>query len=124
MNTKTILWLEDETDQSDIMELTFKENGYNVIVVNTAEEALLLIETTVPDLFLVDIKLYGIDGIEFFRRIKSNEQFTTIPFIFLTAYNSLEMAIKAKHQGATDYITKPFDVDYLVDRIKEILPTE
>ena len=121
VNRKTILWLEDETDQAALMAKTFHENGYNTIVVDNAEDGLEMLTSITPDLLLVDIKLSGIDGIQFFKTVKQIEHLQHVPFIYLTAYNSLAMAIEAKKLGATDYITKPFDVEYLLERIKEVL---
>jgi len=100
------------------------ENGYQTIVLDNAEEALLMVQNTAPDLFLVDIKLTGMDGLTFFDEIQKIEKVKHTPFVFLTAYNSLHTAIEAIKRGATDYITKPFDLDYLMQRIREIVPPQ
>jgi DNA-binding response OmpR family regulator len=122
MPPKTILWLEDEKEQSSMLMNVFSEYGYATIVSDNAKDALRLLNEITPDLFLIDIKLRGDDGIEFFHEIKKIDRLGSIPVIFLTAYNSMKMAIDAKKEGATDYITKPFDVDHLIDRIIEIVP--
>jgi DNA-binding response OmpR family regulator len=124
MPKKTILWLEDEKQQSSMLTKVFIENGYATIVHDNAKEALQSIKKITPDLFLIDIKLNGDDGIEFFRKIKTIERFEKTPVVFLTAYNSLKMAIEAKKEGAADYITKPFDVEFLLDRINELIPAD
>jgi CheY-like chemotaxis protein len=122
MQKKTILYVEDEEQQSATLSRFFSENGYQTIVCNNAEEALAKVRTTVPDLFLVDIKLTGMDGLTFFEEIQKLEQVKKTPFVFLTAYNSLQAAMDAKRRGATEYITKPYDLDFLIERIREIIP--
>jgi DNA-binding response OmpR family regulator len=122
MPPKTILWLEDEKEQSSMLTNVFSEHGYVTLVSDNAKDALNILREVTPDLFLIDIKLKGDDGIEFFREIKKIDRLGKVPVIFLTAYNSLKMAIDAKKEGATDYITKPFDVDHLIDRIIELVP--
>ena len=117
---KHILWIEDEEDQSGILENTFKDQGYHLVIIPRAEDALIYLQKTIPDLLLVDIKLPEMDGVEFFKQVKQSDELKNIPVIFITAFNSLAMAIEAKKQGAVDYITKPFDVDFLLDRIEQI----
>lgn len=124
MQKKTIVLIEDEEEQSYTLSKYFNENGYQTIVLDNAEDALAMIQKTVPDLFLVDIKLSGMDGLTFFEEVKKLEQTKNIPFVFLTAYNSLHAAIDAKRRGATDYISKPYDLDYLMERIQEIIPPQ
>jgi DNA-binding NtrC family response regulator len=119
---KTILWLEDESQQTSLVSKTFAEHGYRTIVRDNAKEALEALAQTVPDLIIIDIKLGDDNGIDLFHTIKGSERLKDIPVIFLTAYNSLKMAMDAKKDGALDYITKPFDVDYLMDRIEQIIP--
>jgi CheY-like chemotaxis protein len=119
---KTILFLEDEEEFRATVSILLRDLGYNVIEVFTAEKALEMLKTTVPDLIIADIKLPGIDGIDFFIQIHKIDRYRQIPFIYLTAFNNLQSAMKAKADGATDYITKPFELDYLIAKIGEVLP--
>jgi CheY-like chemotaxis protein len=119
---KTILFLEDEEEFRATVSILLRDLGYNVIEVFTAEKALEMLKTTVPDLIIADIKLPGIDGIDFFTQIHKIDRYRQIPFIYLTAFNNLQSAMKAKADGATDYITKPFELDYLIAKIGEVLP--
>ncbi|MFI5251336.1 MAG: response regulator [Bacteroidota bacterium] len=121
---KTILWVEDEEEQSSVLSKLFTENGFLTVVRDNAEEALQVLRDFTPDIMLVDIKLRDSNGLDFFYEIKKTERLKNVPIVFLTAFNSLQMAIDAKNKGATDYITKPFDIDYLIERIKEIVAPE
>jgi len=120
--SKTILFIEDEEELLNTLGNLLREVGYDVIAVLGAEDALMKMEETTPDLIVADIKLPGIDGFAFFRQVKQDERFSAIPFVFLTAYNDLKAATYAKQHGAAEYITKPFDFEYLIARIKILLP--
>ena len=122
MNKKKILFLEDEDELLTTVGGLLREQGYDVVIAVKAEEALQVIEKTTPDMFLVNIKLPGIDGFDFLDRIQRMDRCRNVPFVFLTAYNNLKAMLDAKKQGATEYITKPFDFEYLVTRIRELVP--
>ena len=122
MKQKTILLLEDEEELLSTVEALLRDQGYCVETSITAEKALESIEQSLPDLILADIKLPGIDGFDFFKEIQKFEQFQKIPFVFLTAFNNLQAAQEAKRRGAAEYITKPFDFEYLIIRIRELVP--
>ena len=121
-NTKTILFLEDEAELLTALGNLLRDQGYDVLEANSAETALKRLEERVPDLILADIKLPGIDGFDFFNEVRKKEGFGTVPFVFLTAYNNLAASSLARTRGAAEYITKPFDFEYLVARIKQLLP--
>lgn len=119
---KTILFLEDEVEFLTTLSQLFRDQGYDVIEVTSAEDAVKKLSELVPDLILADIKLPGIDGFDFFSQIRKIEKYKNIPFIYVTAFNNLKAAMEAKSDGAVDYITKPFDLGYLITRVQEILP--
>jgi CheY-like chemotaxis protein len=119
---KTILFIEDEKEYLATLSELLRERGYNVIETNNAEDGLVSIGKTQPDLILADIKLPGADGFDFFEQVKKNDLCRDVPFIFLTAYNNMEASQYAKKHGAADYITKPFDFEYLIARIVQLTP--
>ncbi|HZY09873.1 MAG TPA: response regulator [Bacteroidota bacterium] len=123
-NKKQILFLEDEEELLLTVGSLLREQGYDVTNFNTAEDALVHLEKKTPDLILADIKLPGIDGFNFFKRVRVMKQCMNVPFVFLTAFNDLEMMMEAKKLGASEYITKPFDFEYLITRIKQITATD
>jgi len=119
---KTILVLEDEAEFLQTLGALLRDQGYDVAEITTGEEGLKWLQNRKPDLIIADIRLPGIDGFDFFTEIRKNSTYRSIPFIYLTAYNNLEAAKKAKQEGAADYITKPFELDYLITRVRDLLP--
>lgn len=119
---KTILLLEDEEELLNTMGLLLREQGYQVLLSNRAEDALTVARNSTVDLILADIKLPGMDGLDFFKEVRKIEQCQKTPFVFLTAFNNLKTAGEARKDGAAEYITKPFDFEYLMARIKQLAP--
>lgn len=119
---KTILFLEDEDELLLTLGSLLRDQRYNVIETKTAEDALKTLKEINPDLIIADIKLPGIDGFDFFHAVHQDSRYKSVPFIYLTAFNNLKAAIRAKEEGAADYITKPFDLEYLMVRIRELIP--
>ena len=121
-NRKTILFLEDEEELLNTVGQALTDRGYSVVGVVSAEEALVYLQDSAPNLIVADIKLPGIDGFDFYRSVRTIERCKEIPFIFLTAFNNLDAAIRAKREGAAEYITKPFEFEDLLYRINQIVP--
>ncbi len=119
---KTILFLEDEKQYLATLSSLLREQGYAVVETSKADDALAEIVKHRPDMILADIKLPGADGFDFFEQVRKMENCREIPFVFLTAYNNLEAQLYAKKHGAADYITKPFDFEYLIARIHQLTP--
>jgi DNA-binding response OmpR family regulator len=120
--SKNILFVEDEEELLNTIGNLLRDTGYEVIAVLDAEDALMKLEEVTPQLIIADIKLPGIDGFSFFRQVRADKRFASVPFVFLTAYNDLKASKYAKQQGAAEYITKPFDFEYLIARVKDLLP--
>ena len=114
----TILFIEDEEGLLQSVTQLLREQGYNVVSVLRAEEALDHLLTLTPDLILADIKLPGIDGFDFFNHIKANNDWKNIPVVFITAFNNVQAMAYAKKLGVREYITKPFDFEYLIARVQ------
>jgi DNA-binding response OmpR family regulator len=119
---KTILFLEDELQLLSTVGNLLLEQGYNVIKVTNAEEALRSIQSSAPDLILADIKLPGMDGFDFFNEVRKYRALDKVPVVFLTAFNDVNAMMYAKKVGVSEYITKPFDFEYLVARIRDLVP--
>ena len=112
----SILIVDDEASVRDSLYSWFLEDGYIVECAENAKKALLLIETRKFDIVLADIKMPGMDGLEMQRRIKSLHNDTIV--IIMTAFASVDTAVRALKDGAYDYITKPFDPDDLSHLIR------
>jgi len=114
--------VEDEPELQETIANLLREQGYGVTVSFSAEEALRKVDKEMPDLVLIDIKLPGIDGFDLFQEFKKMPAFASTPVVFLTAFNSLQAAMAAKQEGAAEYITKPFDLEYLLTVVRGLVP--
>ncbi len=112
----SILIVDDEESVRDSLYSWFTEDGYRVDVAEHAKKALSLLETGSFDIILTDLKMPGMDGLELLQRIKSLNKDSII--IVMTAFASVDTAVKALKEGAFDYVTKPFDPDDLSHLIR------
>ena len=112
----SILIVDDEESVRDSLYSWFTEDGYRVDVAEHAKKALSLLETSTFDIILTDLKMPGMDGLELLQRIKSLNKDSII--IVMTAFASVDTAVKALKEGAFDYVTKPFDPDDLSHLIR------
>ena len=115
----TILVVEDEEKIARVLELELEYEGYKVTKVIDGLEALEAYRTGSWDLILLDVMLPGLSGIELLRRIRKNDLLT--PVILLTAKSSVEDKVSCLDLGANDYITKPFQIEELLARIRAAL---
>jgi len=117
-----LLIVEDEDLVRWSLEKSLKAEGYEVVSVATGEECLKVIREESPALVLLDIRLPGIDGIKVLEEIKEFD--TSIQVIMLSAYGTIEKAVKAMKLGAYDYISKPFrmeDVKLTIEKALEMV---
>jgi len=123
MTKVSILIIDDEVElcQSLSEMLKEEEDGYKVSVANSGKKGLEKIKEEVPDLVLLDIKMPEMDGIETLEKIKAIDEDVLV--IMLTAYQTVETAVKAMKLGAYDYISKPFNYEELKIIIKRALQT-
>ena len=117
----TILIVEDSRTQAEILRSTFEKHGYVPLVAEDGRKALALLETTLPDVIVSDVVMPEMDGYEFCRTVKNDDRFRHIPLILLTMLTDSKDVIYAMVSGADNFITKPYQGDYLVSRVKKIL---
>lgn len=117
----TILVVEDDVAIRDMLSFSLKQSGFDCDSASDAEQGLDYLKNQHPDLILLDWMLPGIDGIEFIRRLRANENLADIPVIMLTAKGESEDLVKGLSVGADDYINKPFSPPELMARIKAVL---
>ncbi len=121
---KNILLVEDDTMLIEIVASVLQEQGYAVHQALSAEEALRYLESTTPDLIVSDVKMGEMDGFTFFEEVHRMARLKNIPFLFITAFDDYAGALKAKELGAAGYITKPFDLDVVIQTIQTLIPAE
>jgi len=112
----SILIVDDEESVRDSLYNWFIEDGFRVSCAENAKKALTILESDQFDIILADIKMPGMDGLEMLRRIKSIKPDSIV--IVMTAFATVDTAVKALKDGAYDYVTKPFDPDDLTHLIR------
>lgn len=113
-----ILIVDDSTTNLQLLMNLLTEQGYTVYPASDGKLALVFLQSTLPDLILLDIKMPGMDGFEVCRRLKADERSASIPVIFLSALEDERDKVKAFQAGGVDYITKPFQQEEMLARIR------
>ena len=115
---KRILLIEDEPQIARFIQLELNHEGYEVTVANDGRDGLEVFKAHPFDLVLLDIMLPSLNGIEVLRRIR---QLSSVPIIMLTARDSVMDKVNGLDNGADDYITKPFAIEELLARLRNLL---
>ena len=121
MNSKKILVVDDEVDLVKTVRFSLEAEGYTVLVSYNGEDALNQARKENPDLVLLDIMLPRLDGYKVCRLLKFDERYKHIPILMLTAKTQERDKTLGVETGADEYITKPFDMDQLMEKIKAYL---
>jgi two-component system alkaline phosphatase synthesis response regulator PhoP len=121
MNPKKILVVDDEVDLVETIRLPLETEGYTVRVSYNGEDALNQARKGNPNLIILDIMLPKLDGYKVCRLLKFDERYKHIPILMLTAKTQEKDKILGMGTGADEYITKPFDIDELVEKVKKYL---
>jgi len=120
MKKQKILIVDDEIHILELLKYNLESNGFDVIEVETGEEALAIIETQALDCVILDLMLPGVDGIEVLRKVRQSEN-KELPIMMLTAKNEEIDAVIGLEMGADDYVGKPFRTRELISRVKAII---
>ena len=108
---KTILLVDDEKDIREVLRLPLADLGYEVLEAQNGADAFRLFERLQPPMILTDIKMPGMDGIELLQKVKrANPE---VEVIMITGHGDMDLAVKSLKYDATDFITKPINVDVL-----------
>ncbi|MDW8300185.1 MAG: response regulator [Anaerolineae bacterium] len=116
-----IMIVEDDPDLSELLQNFFTVQGYEVLSAAWGEEGVRLTREHTPDLVMLDIRLPDIDGYEVCRRIRTHRRTQDIPVIFLTEKRDRVDKLTGLELGVVDYITKPFDIQELRLRVRNVL---
>lgn len=120
MNKYSILVVDDEEDLCEILQFNLENEGYQVDVAYSAEEALLL-DLTKYDLLLLDVMMGEISGFKLASMLRKEERFAALPIIFLTAKDTENDMLTGFNLGADDYISKPYSIRAVAARVKAVL---
>jgi len=117
-----VLAVDDEEHITELIAMGLSIGGMEVIRVGSGREALAQIERERPDLVVLDVMLPDLDGFEVARRLRQVEGAgTRVPIIFLTAKDATSDKVQGLKLGVDDYVTKPFSIEELVERVRAVL---
>ena len=114
----SVLIVDDTLENLELLAYLLGEEGYEVRPVTNGRQALQAVEEDPPDLILLDINMPEMDGYEVYRRLRLNERSRDLPVIFLTAMADTVSKVRAFNMGGVDYITKPFQLDEVLARVR------
>ncbi len=115
----TVLVVDDEAHVREVTAMALKHSGHSVVSAAGAEQAMEILREENIDVIISDVRMPGLDGIEFLRRVR--EEQPGIRFVVMTAHGTLDVAVRALRHGADDFLTKPFDHDALRDIVRRLL---
>jgi DNA-binding response OmpR family regulator len=116
---RKIFIADDDPDILDILKLMLQTRGYKVLVSHTGNELFEYAKEELPDLVLLDVWMSGIDGRDICARLKSKDSTKDIPVLFISANSNIQTI--AQEYGAEGYISKPFDMEMLLNKVNEVL---
>ena len=117
-----ILVVDDEEHITELVAMGLGYNGFDVERAASGRAALAAVEQRKPDLIVLDVMLPDLDGFEVARRIRAGEGAgARVPVIFLTARDTTADKVEGLRLGSDDYVTKPFSIEELIERVKAVL---
>jgi DNA-binding response OmpR family regulator len=116
-----IFVVDDDRDVAQSIELALRRRGFRVTLAHSGVEALKLLRRYRPDLVLLDVLMPGMSGMEVCRRLRADENTASLPIIFLTARGQERDRTEGLRAGADDYLSKPFNLEELILRVKAVL---
>jgi two-component system phosphate regulon response regulator PhoB len=113
-----VLVVEDESAQREVLQYNLESEGFDVVVADNGEDALLLVQEEQPDLVVLDWMLPKVSGIEVCRQVKADPATRNIPIIMLSARSEETDRVRGLETGADDYVVKPYSVVELMARLR------
>lgn len=118
---KKILVVDDEEQILKLLTMRLQTNNYEVVSAKDGYQCTQMAKVEKPDLILLDIKMPNGGGINAFEILRNNIDTKIIPVIFITSYPSLEVKKQVTEMGASGFISKPFDIEELIMKIRSII---
>lgn len=118
---KTIMTVDDSASLRQMISIVLRGGGYEVIEAVDGVDALSKLQGQDLHLFLTDINMPNMDGLEFTRRLRAMPQYKFVPIVLLTTESHAEKKAQGKSAGATAWIVKPFDPDQLMAVVRKVM---
>lgn len=115
-----VLLIEDERGLTDVLSYNLQREGFDVLVSHDGQEGLRKAQMQLPDLIILDLMLPKMDGLEVCRELRAGERTRTIPILMLTAKAEETDQVVGFTMGADDYVTKPFMIKVLMQRVRAL----
>ncbi len=122
--TKKILIVDDEQDIVETLKFMLEAQGYECFCAYDGETGLNMAKEIIPDLMILDVMMPKINGYKISRLLKYDNKYKDIPIIMVTARSQEDDKIIGKETGVNEYITKPFELDDVIEKVKEYLSGE
>jgi signal transduction histidine kinase len=119
--TTRVLIVEDSRTQAELLRAILVKHGFSPFVAENGRQALDIIGTVNPDVIISDVVMPVMDGYEFCRTVKNDERYRHIPVILLTMLADSKDIVYALVSGADNFITKPYQAEYLISRLRKII---
>jgi serine phosphatase RsbU (regulator of sigma subunit) len=116
-----IVVIDDNANDLQVTRRLLERRGYDAVPALSGEAGLQLAQQLLPDAFIVDFRMPGMDGFEFTRRVKSDPELQTIPVLMLTGSDSAQHVVEGLGAGADDFVTKGSDIEIVVARLRALL---
>lgn len=117
---KKILVVEDEPDLRSLTELFLQKAGYQTAGCESGREVMSAVESSHPDLILLDVMLPGLDGLTIAKMLSADPEKSKIPFVAVSALSQTKMTFEQFPQ-CQGFVSKPFDMAQLLQKVKEVL---
>lgn len=121
MSSAKVLIVDDEVDIRDNLCDLMELEGFGILSAGTGLEALKVLETETPDIVISDLMMPEMSGLEFVEELAKRQ--VELPVVIMTAFGTVDYAVKAMKAGAADFVTKPIDQDYMLKVIERVLAT-
>ncbi len=121
MARHNLLIVDGDARNRRVLEVSLRKAGFSITPAESAEEALEFLDHAEPDLIISDTRLPGDDGFAFCTRVKDNDRWAAIPFIFLTSAKAIEDKVRGLELGVDDYLTKPIYIKEITTRVAMLL---
>ena len=123
-HTLTVLIAEDDLVTRKMVTSVLKKRGYQILEAKNGVEALQTLSSTVPDVFIIDMNMPEMNGIDLLRKIRQNKKLITVPVIFLTANRDKRAIMQVANLGIDAYLAKPVNLNMLQSKIEEVTRPE